>query len=219
MNQLQNIFNFQGQQLRTVIQTNEPWFVAKDVCDILEIKNVSQAMDRLDDDERSMFNIGRQGNVNIVNESGLYELIFASRKKEAKDFKRWLKREVLPSIRKTGSYETRPMSIEDMIITQAKSVKELKQEVAQIKDVVDNEVWVNERQKKSIQDSVSCRVFELRRQGHDAHFQTLYSSLKRFFGVSKYDKIPRKDYDVAMNFIKGWYPSINKEYKEYKETR
>ncbi|MCM3598664.1 Bro-N domain-containing protein [Metabacillus idriensis] len=88
MNELQRLFDFQGQQLRMVIHNDDPWFVAKDVCDILEIKNVTQAIQRLDEDERSMFNIGRQGNVNIVNESGLYELIFASRKLEAKMFKK-----------------------------------------------------------------------------------------------------------------------------------
>lgn len=106
---------------------------------------------------------------------------------------------------------TKPMSIEDMIITQAHSVKELKADVADLKKVVDNEVWLNERQKKTVQDSVSRRVFELRRKGHDAHFQTLYSSLKRFFGVSKYDKIPRKDYDEAISFIGGWYPQVKRE--------
>lgn len=108
----------------------------------------------------------------------------------------------------------KPMSIEDMIITQAQSVKELKREVTEIKKVVDNEVWLTERQKKTVQDSVSRRVFELRRKGHDAHFQTLYSSLKRFFGVSKYDKIPRKDFEEAVNFIAGWYPPVKKQYAE-----
>ncbi|WP_313431720.1 Rha family transcriptional regulator [Siminovitchia terrae] len=108
----------------------------------------------------------------------------------------------------------KPMSIEDMIITQAQSVKELKHEVSEIKKVVDNEVWLTERQKKTVQDSVSRRVFELRRKGHDAHFQTLYSSLKRFFGVSKYDKIPRKDFDEAVSFIVGWYPPVKQQYAE-----
>ncbi len=108
----------------------------------------------------------------------------------------------------------KPMSIEDMIITQAQSVKELKQDVSELKKVVDNEVWLTERQKKNVQDSVSRRVFELRRKGHDAHFQTLYSSLKRFFGVSKYDKIPRKDFDEAISFIKGWYPPVKSEYQK-----
>ncbi|WP_434088108.1 BRO-N domain-containing protein [Bacillus tropicus] len=76
-----------------------PWFVAKDVCDILEIKNTTQAMQKLDTDERTMFNIGRQGETNIINESGLYSIVLTSRKREAKALKRWVTREVIPSIR------------------------------------------------------------------------------------------------------------------------
>src|SRR5690606_22371022 len=104
MNRLQKIFNYQGYQLRTVVLDNEPWFVATDVCRILEIQNVTQALQRLDDDERSMFNIGRQGKTNIINEPGLYTLILGSRKPEAKQFKRWITHEVIPTIRKTGGY-------------------------------------------------------------------------------------------------------------------
>lgn len=88
MNTLQIFKNEKFGEMRTLKINNEPWFVAKDVCDILEIKNTTQAIQRLDEDERTMLNIGRQGNTNIVNEYGLYNLILASRKKEAKDFKR-----------------------------------------------------------------------------------------------------------------------------------
>nr|WP_232620916.1 BRO family protein [Virgibacillus massiliensis] len=102
MNQLTKMF--EGQQLRIIEQNNEPWFVAKDVCDILEIKNPTDALKRLDEDERSRFNLGRQGYANAVNEFGLYTLVLGSRKEEAKQFKRWITHEVIPSIRKTGSY-------------------------------------------------------------------------------------------------------------------
>ena len=98
-------FDFKGAALRTLTdEAGEPWFVAKDVCDILEISNPSDALKRLDDDERSRFNLGRQGETNIVNEAGLYVLVLGSRKPEAHEFKRWVTHEVLPSIRKTGGY-------------------------------------------------------------------------------------------------------------------
>lgn len=98
-------FDFKGAALRTLIDENgEPWFVAKDVCDILEISNPSDALKRLDDDERSRFNLGRQGETNIVNEAGLYVLVLGSRKPEAHEFKRWVTHEVLPQIRRTGGY-------------------------------------------------------------------------------------------------------------------
>lgn len=98
-------FDFKGASLRTLTdEAGEPWFVAKDVCDILGHSNVSMALDRLDDDERSKFNLGRQGETNIVNEAGLYSLVLGSRKPEAHEFKRWVTHEVLPQIRKTGGY-------------------------------------------------------------------------------------------------------------------
>lgn len=100
-------FDFKGAALRTLADENgEPWFVAKDVCDILGHSNVSMALDRLDDDERSKFNLGRQGETNIVNEAGLYSLVLGSRKPEAHEFKRWVTHEVLPQIRRTGGQKT-----------------------------------------------------------------------------------------------------------------
>ena len=100
-------FDFKGASLRTLTdEAVEPWFVAKDVCDILGHSNVSMALDRLDDDERSKFNLGRQGETNIVNEAGLYSLVLGSRKPEAHEFKRWVTHEVLPSIRRHGAYMT-----------------------------------------------------------------------------------------------------------------
>lgn len=98
------VFNFNNNEVRVTTINGEPWWIAKDVCDVLDIANPTQALSRLDDDERSMFNIGRQGETNVVNEMGLYSLILGSRKPEAKAFKRWITHEVLPTIRKTGGY-------------------------------------------------------------------------------------------------------------------
>ena len=99
------VFNFDSHTVRTVLIEDQPWFVATDVCEALGIQNVTQAVARLDDDERSMFNIGRQGEACVINESGLYNLVLGSRKPEAKRFKKWVTAEVLPAIRKTGRYE------------------------------------------------------------------------------------------------------------------
>ncbi len=97
-------FTYGDATIRTATINNEPWFVAKDVCDALGISNPTDALKRLDDDERARFNLGRQGEANIVNEPGLYSLILASRKPEAKAFKRWITHEVLPAIRRDGGY-------------------------------------------------------------------------------------------------------------------
>ncbi|HBX22623.1 MAG TPA: hypothetical protein DEF34_03145 [Desulfotomaculum sp.] len=136
MNQLQRIFNYNSNQVRTIIKDGEPWFVAKDVCDILEHSNSRMMVDRLDADEKGVSTIDTPGgpqDMAVVNEPGLYVLILTSRKPEAKAFKRWITHEVIPSIRKTGMY-TAPVALEDLIIMQAQSVKELKAKVALIEE-------------------------------------------------------------------------------------
>lgn len=109
------VFKFESRTVRVVTDNKgEPWFVAADVCSALTIANSSDAVSRLDDDEK--MTIGHpesrpgQGaqELNIINESGLYSLVFASRKPETKRFKKWVTGEVLPSIRKTGSYLAQP---------------------------------------------------------------------------------------------------------------
>lgn len=98
-------FSYESKDVRTIQDEHgNPWFIAKDVCSVLEIANPTQAVQQLDDDERAMKNIGRQGEANIINESGLYTLIIRSNKPEAKKFRKWVTSEVLPAIRKTGTY-------------------------------------------------------------------------------------------------------------------
>lgn len=103
-------FDFKGAALHTLTdEAGEPWFVAKDVCDILELSNVTEALRPLDDDEKSNFRISEVAQNGgraplIISEPGLYKLIMRSRKQEAKEFQRWVTHEVLPQIRKTGGY-------------------------------------------------------------------------------------------------------------------
>jgi len=105
-------FSFEGADVRVFSRSDEPWWVLADVCKILEIRNSSDAANRLDEDERSTIAITDSGNLNaertIINESGLYSLILTSRKPAAKRFKKWVTAEVLPAIRKTGSYNVAP---------------------------------------------------------------------------------------------------------------
>ena len=136
MKELQRVFNYQGRQVRTILIDGEPWFVAKDVCEVLEHTNSRMALERLDEDEKGVSSIYTPGGIQqmaIVNEPGLYSLILGSRKPEAKSFKRWITHEVIPAIRTTGMYAA-PMALEDLIILQAKSVKELKARVSQIEE-------------------------------------------------------------------------------------
>jgi anti-repressor protein len=115
MNQSITPFEFESKQVRVVNIDGEPWWIARDVCDAINIRNVTQAVDRLDNDERSMSNIGRQGDAWIINESGIYTLIMRSDKPEARRFRKWVTSEVLPSIRKTGKYAVEQFSRLELI--------------------------------------------------------------------------------------------------------
>lgn len=113
------IFNHLGNNIRvTTDEQGEPLFVLKDICDALDLGNNREVARRLDEDGVSttdvIDNLGRNQKTNAVTEAGLYEVIFMSRKPEAKAFRRWVTNEVLPSIRKHGMYAT-PATIEEMI--------------------------------------------------------------------------------------------------------
>lgn len=118
MNELQ-IFNYNSKEIRTVERSGDPWFVLKDVCDVLRIGTTARVSERLDADEVSQTHItdslGRQQETTIVNESGLYNVILRSDKPDAKPFRKWVTSEVLPSIRKHGTYMT-PETLEAAIL-------------------------------------------------------------------------------------------------------
>ena len=128
-------------KVRVVERDGEPWFVAADVCNVLDLSNPTIAVSRLDEDERAKFNLGRQGDATIVNEPGLYTLVLGSRKPEAKAFKRWITHEVIPIIRKTGAYSTRkPDSymIDDPIARAQRWIEEAQERLA-LQETIDEQ--------------------------------------------------------------------------------
>lgn len=120
------VFNFGAQSIRTIDQDGEVWFVANDVCAALDIANPRHAVGRLDDDEKGVVSndtLGGSQELSTISESGLYSLVMSSRKAEAKQFKRWVTHDVLPTIRKTGRYEApsqaapaEPQTREEMLV-------------------------------------------------------------------------------------------------------
>ena len=115
-NELQ-IFNFNGNNIRVIDKDGQPWWIAKDVCEILGLDAASGARG-LDDDEKGLHNVqthGGEQQMAVVNEPGLYSLVLRSRKPEAKDFKRWITHEVIPAIRKHGGYLT-PQKVEEVLL-------------------------------------------------------------------------------------------------------
>lgn len=116
MNDLQ-VFDFEQKSVRVVMKGSEPWWVAKDVADILEFRDAANAIRLLDEDEKGTQKVSTPGGeqeMSVINESGLYTLIMRSNKPEAKRFRKWVTSEVLPTIRKHGVYMT-PQKIEEAL--------------------------------------------------------------------------------------------------------
>lgn len=138
MNSLQ-VFNFKQNEVRTILKDGEPWFVAKDVADILGFRDPYTATRNLDEDEKLLHTLcvsGQNRQTTLVNEPGLYSLILRSNKPEAKEFKRWITHEVIPSIRKHGAYMTpetleKTISDPDFLIGLLTNLKEEKAKRAQ----------------------------------------------------------------------------------------
>lgn len=134
MNQLQ-VFNFVGNEIRVVTKDGQPWWVAKDVAEVLGFDSAYRVVRLLDEDEKDAHNMVTPGgpqSFGIINESGLYSAIMKSRKPEARQFKRWVTHEVLPSIRKHGAYMTeqtieKALTSPDFLIDLATRLKEEQQ--------------------------------------------------------------------------------------------
>lgn len=140
MSAVAQVFEFESIELRTVVIDGEPWFVAADVCAALNIGNTRQAVSYLDDDEVCQAPVttndgsGRELPTNVVNEPGLYSMILRSRKPQAKKFKRWITHDVLPSLRKTGTY-----TVPAQVARRELSRRELAEMVIEAEDRADAE--------------------------------------------------------------------------------
>lgn len=140
MNTSLQTFQFHTHQLTVIVdEHSEPWFIAKEVCEILDYSDTSMTVKRLDDDEKlvqTLFVSGQNREVLLINESGLYSLILTSRKPEAKAFKKWVTSEVLPAIRKTGSYiaPDKIAALEELAKTQKMLIDSQTNEIAYTKE-------------------------------------------------------------------------------------
>jgi prophage antirepressor-like protein len=137
MNAPLSTYSFQNQPIRVLGTPDRPLFVAADVCRILEIANSRDAVSTLEEDEKDGVGItdaiGRTQNTTAVTESGLYALVFKSRKPEAKAFRKWVTSEVLPAIRKTGAYLKPGMSSLDMAELVCKALREQEQQITEVR--------------------------------------------------------------------------------------
>lgn len=210
--------------IRTVILDGEPWFVAKDVCDILGTTNPTMAMDGLEPFERTKFNLGRQGEANIINESGFYTLVLRSRKPIAKPFRIWVTSEVLPAIRKTGKYiapsENKVESmLSDMncnmkiVYAQINNIEEMiGEQNFMLERVVDN-MTLSTRQQQQIYKAAKDRINHLLNGAHSkeykenskSYFINLWNNMKSKFGCgSSYKDLNPVYFEEAIKFISSW---------------
>ena len=181
MNELQIFENPEFGRVRTTVIDGEPWFVAADVCHALDIGNPSDALNRLDDDERTLVSIEGASNgkpVNGVNEPGLYSLVLGSRKPEAKAFKRWITHEVLPEIRKTGGYHIPQSPEEQMAQGLLAAQKLLAEKDKRIEEMRPKEIFADAVSVSKTDILIGDLAKLIKQNGHDIGQKRLFSWLR-----------------------------------------
>ncbi|MBF9645649.1 ORF6C domain-containing protein [Streptococcus pseudopneumoniae] len=197
---MNEIFNFHGQEVRTLTIDDEPWFVGKDVADILGYSKARNAIAlHVDEEDALKQGIPTSGGTQdmlIINESGLYSLILSSKLPQAKEFKRWVTSEVLPAIRKQGGFIREDLD-EDAFIALFTGQKKLREQQTTMLEDID---YLKSEQ--PIHPSYAQSVF---RQAE--------IDFKDHFNISRYDLLPKKHADAALAYWMTWEPSTNTKMK------
>lgn len=218
MNELQIFNSEEFGDIRTVTIDNEPWFVGKDVAEALGYKKPENAIANhvSDEDKTSTLIQGSGSNykskATIINESGLYALIFGSKLESAKRFKRWVTSEVLPTIRKTGSYQ-KPMTVAEQIQLLALGNQNHEERIEKL----ENTMTIDYGQQKYISDLVSKVVIEVlggkKSNAYDEIGKKVFAEcnrdVKTYFDVNARNNIPKLRYQEAVEYIKEWTPCTN----------
>lgn len=219
MSVLQIFNNEEFGEIRTVVVNDEPMFCLIDICKALELSNSRIVADRLDEDERRKLDLHRQGETWFVTESGLYAVILRSDKPNAKKFRKWVTSEVLPSIRKTGSYN-KPMSTAEKIQLLAQGNEELNERVDMVDGRVtdlENNMTIDYGQQVVIGDEVNKVVIGALGGKDSAAYKEISRKvfsecnrdIKHYFHVNSRNNIPKKRFDEAVQYIKNWHPCTN----------
>ncbi|QMP81556.1 repressor protein [Staphylococcus phage SAP3] len=229
MEELQ-VFNFGDLPVRTLEIDNEPYFAGKDVALILGYSNTRDALNKhVDEDDKKILtsrnttleNLPNRG-LTAVNESGLYSLIFASKLESAKRFKRWVTSEVLPTLRKTGTYQV-PSNPMDALKLMFEATEQTKTEVEKVKaDVTD----LKENQRLDageygfVTKAINQRVAHIKQQYalssnkevNRELFKDINSQVKKMTGISTRTQLKQKHFDDVLDMINNWYPQPSTMY-------
>ena len=220
-NQMQ-LFNFEKQEVRTLLVNEEPYFVGKDVAKILGYSRTADAIKAHVDEEdkltRQFTDSGQRREKTIINESGMYSLILSSKLPNAKKFKRWVTSEVLPTIRKNGSYQL-PQTPEGQIRLLLESSVHTDERLTNVEEDIDllkNKSEIDSTQRFQLQKARNKRAIEVC-GGKDSNFyktrsrkvfMELAHDFKEYFEIPRYDALRKEDFDKAIEFVEGWYPSV-----------
>lgn len=216
MNELQIFNNEEFGDIRTMNIDGEPWFVGKDVAESLGYKNTRQALStNVMDEDKGVHSVDTPSGaqqMTIINESGLYALIFGSKLESAKRFKRWVTSEVLPSIRKTGGYQ-KPMSPEEMMRIQLGMIDDVSDRVTKL----ENTMNIDYGQQRVLEKEVAAVVIEsLGGKDSNAYreiskkvFAECNHDIKDYFHVNSRNNVPRLKFEEAVDYIRNWTPCSN----------
>ena len=227
MNELQIFQNKEFGEVRSLVINNEPWFVGKDVAEALgygEGKSLNNAVAKHVDDEdkgvTEMMTPGGKQNVTIINESGLYSLILSSKLESAKKFKRWVTSEVLPTLRKTGSYAKAPTDPRQLL----KLTIEAHEQTAQRVDVLEEKV--SDLEKSTTIDSSQQNILERIAKatvirslgGVDSRayqlmsrkiFSSIWRDYKNYFKLGSFRDTLKTEFENAKEYLESWSPEVN----------
>lgn len=216
MNELQIFKNEEFGEVRTVIIDNEPWFVGKDVAEALGYKNTRQALStNVMSEDKGVHSVDTPSGtqqMTIINESGLYALIFGSKLDSAKRFKHWVTSEVLPSIRRSGSYQ-KSLTPEQMMRIQLEMIDDVSGRVTKL----ENTMNIDYGQQRVLEKEVASVVIEsLGGKDSNAYrkiakkvFSECNRDVKDYFHVNSRNNIPRLRFEDAVDYIKNWTPCSN----------
>lgn len=231
MNELQIFQNKEFGEVRSLVINNEPWFVGKDVAEALgygEGKSLNNAVAKHVDDEdkgvTEMMTPGGKQNVTIINESGLYSLILSSKLPNAKKFKRWVTSEVLPTLRKTGSYAKAPTDPRQLL----KLTIEAHEQTAQRVDVLEEKV--SSLEKSTTIDSSQQQMLEKIAKatvirtlgGFDSRayqlmsrkiFSNIWRDYKNYFKLGSFRDTLKTEFENAKEYLESWSPEVNTSLK------
>ena len=216
MNQLEIFKNREFGEIRTVTVDGEPWFVAKDIAEILQYTNTQKAIrDHVDEEDKLTERIvlsGQNREVICINESGLYSLILSSKMPGAKRFKRWVTSEVLPQIRRTDTYQ-KPLTPQEMMRVQLGMIDGHEERITHL----ENTMTIDYEQQQELKKTVNKRVIEVLggkkalayKEMSKKVFSECNHDIQDYFRVNSRNNIPTKRYQEAVEYVEGWNPSNN----------